>query len=73
MRNTINAKKCGTKLPLDIFFIDLEPKPNSKDIYKLKYVLQVKVLFESLRKQQGMPQCRRSQEFVHTVILQNAI
>ena len=35
VRNIINAKHRVTKDPLNLFFIDLEPSENNKDIYKI--------------------------------------
>ena len=35
MRNIINVQKRTTKEPLNLFFIDLEPAQNNKDIYKI--------------------------------------
>ena len=38
VRNIINVKHRQTKEPLNIFFIDLEPAKNNKDIYKVKAI-----------------------------------
>jgi len=35
VRNIIDAKHRVTKDPLNLFFIDLEPSNNNKDVYKL--------------------------------------
>ena len=35
LRNVVNIRYWESKVPLLLFFIDLEPKQNNKDIYKL--------------------------------------
>jgi hypothetical protein len=38
--NICNIKQYKIKLPLSIFFVDLKPVPNSKDIYGVQYLQQ---------------------------------
>ena len=46
IRNIINAKQRKTKEPLNLFFVDLEPADNNKDIYKIRKVLNSCVQIE---------------------------
>jgi hypothetical protein len=36
VRNIINAKQRQTKEPINLFFVDLEPADNNKDIYNIR-------------------------------------
>jgi hypothetical protein len=36
--NILNIKQYRTKLPLLMFFVELKPAPNSKDIFSVKYI-----------------------------------
>jgi hypothetical protein len=44
--NTWNIKQQRTKLPLSVFFVDLKPVPNNKDIFNVYYVQQCKANFK---------------------------
>jgi hypothetical protein len=44
--NIWNIKQYRTKLPLSIFFIELKPAPNNKDIFNVEYIQQWKIKFE---------------------------
>jgi len=35
----INIKKCGIKVPLNMFYVELKPENNNKDIYEATHVL----------------------------------
>jgi hypothetical protein len=35
--NIWNTKQYRTKLPLSMFFVDLKPAPNNKDIFNVEY------------------------------------
>jgi hypothetical protein len=41
VRNIMNAKQRQTKEPLNLFFVDLEPAGNNKDIYKIRKISTV--------------------------------
>lgn len=66
VRNIVNARHFQTKLPLSMFFIDLEPEPNNKEIYNLQYLLNAKVVFEPPHKKREIVQCKRCQSYGHT-------
>jgi arsenate reductase-like glutaredoxin family protein len=50
VRNLINAKHRFTKDPLNLFFIDLEPSENKKDIYKINRLQNSVIQIEPPRK-----------------------
>lgn len=66
IRNIINIKHRTTKEPLPLFFIDLEPADNNKDIYNLNYLLNLKISVEPPRKSSQLVQCTRCQNYNHT-------
>jgi hypothetical protein len=41
--NVWNIKQYRTKLPLSMFFVDLKPAPNNKEILNLEYIQQCKI------------------------------
>jgi hypothetical protein len=45
--NIFNIKHRLTKLPLSMFFMDLKPAPNNKDIFQIEYLQQCKIKFET--------------------------
>lgn len=65
-RNVYNIKHRGNKKPLPYFFIDLEPKSNNMDIYKIEYLLHQKIKFEAPHTKREIPQCARCQRYGHT-------
>jgi hypothetical protein len=44
--NIFNIKHHSTKLPLSMFFVDLKPASNNKDIFNVEYLQQCKITFE---------------------------
>lgn len=46
VRNIMNIRDRISKLPLPLFYVDLEPKDNNKDIYKLQYISNMKITIE---------------------------
>lgn len=66
VRNISNLRSTISKEPLCIFFIDLEPAPNNKDIFKIEYLLNAKITFESPIKRNEVVQCKRCQRYGHT-------
>jgi hypothetical protein len=50
--NIRNTKQYRTKLPLSMFFGELKPALNNKDIFNVEYVQQCNIKFE-LPKQKG--------------------
>ncbi len=66
VRQIHNIKCRVTGKPLNLFFIDLEPNINNKNIYDVKYLLNLKVLFEEPHKKMDLVQCKRCQRHGHT-------
>lgn len=66
VRSVMNITHRNTKTPLNLFFVDLEPAANNKDIYNLRYVLNIKVSIEPPRKSTNIVQCTRCQMYGHT-------
>lgn len=66
VRNVFNVKSRVTKQPLSMFFIDLEPRKNNKEIYELKHLNNANIKVEPPRQTSDMVQCYRCQEFGHT-------
>jgi hypothetical protein len=66
VRNILNSRSRLTKEPLNIFFIDLEPATNNKDVYKLARLQNQSIVVEPPRKTNGIPQCMRCQQYGHT-------
>lgn len=66
VRNITNALHRVSKIPLPLFFIDLEPALNNKDIFELKTLCYTKVKIESPRINKQAPQCLNCQSYGHT-------
>lgn len=66
VRNIMNIRDRISKLPLPLFYVDLEPKDNNKDIYKLQYISNMKITIEPPRKKREIIQCTRCQEYGHS-------
>lgn len=54
------------KIPLPVFFVDLEPGEINKEIYKLKTLCYTKIKVESPHKRNIVTQCTKCQGFGHT-------
>ena len=66
-RNIINAQHRITKEPLNLFFIDLEPAENNKEIYKITALQNKIIQIEPPRaKKNNIVQCMRCQQYGHT-------
>lgn len=65
-RHIVNVLHRKTKEKLPLFYIDLEPKPNNKEIFNVKYLNHMKVSFEAPYKKKDIIQCKRCQRFGHT-------
>lgn len=61
-----NAIHNRTKTPLPIFFIDLEPSPENKNIFKVKTLYHSRVSIEEPYKRTEIVQCQRCQAYGHT-------
>lgn len=66
VRQIVNVFHKITKKPLPLFFVDLEPKSNNKDIFQVKYLNQMRVTFEAPYKKKEIIQCKRCQRFGHS-------
>lgn len=64
--NIWNIKARSTNKPLPIFFIELQPCSNNKDIYNLKYLLHCQVKIEEQIPKRVIPQCANCQQYGHT-------
>lgn len=61
-----NICKRGTKIPLSMFFIDLKPNKNNKEVYNIKFLLSTRIKVEAPHKKRETPQCTNCQRFGHT-------
>lgn len=66
VRNIMNITNRATKTPLNLFFVDLEPANNNKEIFDLKYILNMKIVVEPPKKSVDIVQCTRCQMYEHT-------
>lgn len=66
VRNISNITSNLTKKPLSMFFVDLEPKDNNKEIYNITHINNAIVTIEPPRKIKNIPQCHRCQQYGHT-------
>jgi len=66
IRNELNIRQRVTKEPLPLYFVDLEPQDNNKNIYDLQLLCNMKVVVEAPRKKNHIVQCTRCQSYGHT-------
>ncbi|CAH2208049.1 jg26164 [Pararge aegeria aegeria] len=66
VRQIVNIRHRATKEPLPVFYVDLEPKPNNKAIFDVKYLNNMKITFEAPYKKKEIIQCKRCQRFGHS-------
>jgi len=66
VRNVTNVIHKVHKHPLPLFFVDLEPSPQSNDIYNLTSMLHTKIKVEEPYKPKLIRQCINCQEYGHT-------
>lgn len=68
VRQVVNALHRTSKDPLPMFYVDLEPKHNNKEIFSVKHINNLKVTFEApyKKKNKEILQCKRCQRFGHT-------
>jgi len=65
-RNIMNIRHRVSKEPLPMFFVDLEPAANNKEIYKLEYLQHTKIRVEAPRIKTSIIQCTRCQDYGHS-------
>ncbi|CAF4927366.1 unnamed protein product [Pieris macdunnoughi] len=66
VRQIVNIRHRVTKEPLPVFYVKLEPKPNNKAIFDVKYFNNMKITFEAPYKKKEIIQCKRCQRFGHS-------
>jgi len=64
--NVYNIKQQRTNIPLSLFFVDLKPNENNKDIYQIERLNYTNVRFEPPRSKRNIPQCGKCQTYGHT-------
>ena len=65
VRQITNVIHKNTKSPLPLYYVDLEPKHNNKEIFNIKQINRVKITFEAPYKKLDILQCKRCQRFGH--------
>ncbi|GBP60272.1 Nucleic-acid-binding protein from transposon X-element [Eumeta japonica] len=65
VRQIVNVRHRTSKEPLPLFYVDLEPKSNNRDIFNLKYLNSMKITFEPPYKKKEIIQCKRCQRLGH--------
>ncbi|KAL4126953.1 hypothetical protein QTP88_011151 [Uroleucon formosanum] len=65
-RNITNVLHYQSKSPLPLFFVDLEPALNNKEIFELKYLCYTNIKVEAPRTKKQIPQCMNCQDYGHT-------
>lgn len=66
VRQVVNVLHKTTKEPLSVFYVDLEPNANNKEIFKVDKLNYMKVSFEAPYIKKEILQCKRCQRFGHT-------
>ena len=66
VRQVTNIIHRQTKIPLPLFFIDLEIEENNSDIFDVTSILYTKIKVEEPHKQRQIPQCLNCQSYGHT-------
>lgn len=66
VRSVRNVISRGTKIPLPMFFVDLDPNPNNKDIFNIRSFDNAIIEVVAPKKYDDIVQCFRCQEFGHT-------
>lgn len=66
VRSVRNIVSRVSKVPLPMFYIDLDPSANNKDVYNIRSIDGAMVKVEAPRKFDDIVQCFRCQDFGHT-------
>lgn len=66
VRYIVNVKSKISKEPLPMFYVDLDPDPDNKNIFNIRYIDNAVVTIEPQRKISDIVQCHRCQEYGHT-------
>jgi hypothetical protein len=65
-RNIIDSKHCQMKEPLNLFFVDLEPADNNKEVYKIRALQNKMIEIEPPNKPKHIIHCTRCQLYGHS-------
>jgi hypothetical protein len=66
VRNVMNIKHKQTKEPLSLFFVDLEPQANNKEIFNLQFLGNTKLTIKAPHKSRNIVQYQRCQAYGHS-------
>lgn len=66
VRQVVPIRKRINKTPTNLFYLDLEPALNNKEVYDINYIENTCVKIEPPYKSTDIPQCHRCQKFGHT-------
>ena len=66
VRNVFNFRHRTSKELLPLYFVDLEPQDNNKNIYDLHLLCNMKIAVDPPRKKNHIVQCTRCQSYGHT-------
>lgn len=61
-----NIRHRLSRVPLNMFFVDLEQRVNNKNIFELKFLLNAKIVFEAPYAKKEIVQCQRCQRYGHS-------
>jgi len=62
----INARYGPDKKPTSTFFVNLELRPNNKEVYDIKNIFHTRITIEPPKRKTGLVQCTRCQQYNHT-------
>jgi hypothetical protein len=66
VRRVVNVLQTGTKIPLPLHFVDLEPDKDNSRIFKISSLLYTRIKVEEPRKKEEILQCKRCLQFGHS-------
>lgn len=66
VRSVRNVISRVSKMPLPMFFVDVDPKENNKEIYNIRTFDNAIISIEAPKKFEDIVQCHRCQDFGHT-------
>lgn len=66
VRYIANVKSRYTKEPLPMFYVDLDPSPDNKKVYEIRYIDRCVVQIEAPKTYSDIVQCHRCQQYGHT-------
>lgn len=66
VRYIVNIKSKFNKQPLPMFYVDIDPSPENKKVFDIRYLNNCVVQIEAPRTTSDIVQCHRCQEYGHT-------